>query len=118
MSPVDLTKYVAARAAGYAYMRRLRAIEDEEERHLFELALVRLTLAHELADEELARAWKAVAEAWDFRRVNDLVAKHNEHYPVEANVPMNPRTGSYARDWRRRPYDAAWILERFPPAAL
>ena len=33
---------------------------------------------------------------------------------IEARVPMNPRTGTYSRNWRRSEYGPEWILERFP----
>ena len=96
-------------------MRRLRAIEDEEARHLRELSETWLALAED-EDEtaSFATAWREVASAWDFSRINELIAKHNAYYAIEARVPMNPRTGRYARPWKRGDYTAAWILERFP----
>jgi hypothetical protein len=96
-------------------MRRLRAIEDEETRHLRELGEAWVALADTVGAEAFAIAWHEVASTWDFRRINDLVAKHNAHYAIEARVPMNPRTGRYARTWRRGEYTVEWILERFPP---
>ena len=116
LGPIELDKYLAGQVQGLAYMRRLRAIEDEEARHLRELEAAWTALADETPDEAaFALAWREAAAGWDFRRVNDLVRSHNAYYPVEARVPMNPRTGAYARSWHREPYDAAWILERFPP---
>ena len=56
---------------------------------------------------------------WNFYEVNDLIARHNRWYPIEARLPMDPKTGDYAlingEDYRRRPLDPAWVLERFPP---
>ena len=115
LGPLEVDKYFVERAGGFAYMRRLRAIEDEEARHLRELEEAWHTLAEECDDAAFARVWRETAASWDFRRVNTLIAKHNEFFPVEAQVPMNPRTGDYAKSWRREPYDAAWILERYPP---
>ena len=37
LGPVELDRYLAGQLSGLAYMRRLRAIEDEEARHLREL---------------------------------------------------------------------------------
>jgi hypothetical protein len=38
---------------------------------------------------------------------------------MEARLPMDPRTGDFVKvdgkPYRRRPLDAAWVLERFPP---
>jgi hypothetical protein len=88
-----------------------------------------LTLEHErlLGERYVSRGeeetdWVALARAWDFANVNDLIDRHNRWYPAESRLPMDPTTGDYAlvngRSYRRRPLDAAWILERFPsPAA-
>jgi hypothetical protein len=50
--------------------------------------------------------------------VNDLIDRHNRYYPVESRLPMDPKTRDFAliagEDYRRRPLDAAWALERFP----
>jgi hypothetical protein len=116
LGPLDLDRYLAGQVQGLAYMRRLRAIEDEEARHLRELSEAWLALADDERDDaSFATAWRKVASAWDFRRINELVAKHNAFYAIEARVPMNPRTGRYARTWKRGDYAASWILERFPP---
>jgi hypothetical protein len=50
--------------------------------------------------------------------VNDLIERHNRHYPAESRLPMNPRTGDFVlvngRPYTREPIRASWILERFP----
>ena len=103
LGPVELDRYLAGQLSGLAYMRRLRAIEDEEARHLRNLEEAWRALAEESDDDaEFALAWREVAAGWSFRHVNDLIASHNAYYPIEARVPMNPRTGSYARSWQRR----------------
>ena len=117
LGPVELDRYLAGQLAGLAYMRRLRAIEDEEARHLRELGDAWAALAEEAADDDaFALAWREAAAGWDFRRVNDLIANHNAYYAIEARVPMNPRTGTYAHNWRRSTYGPEWIRERFPPS--
>ena len=116
LGPVDLDRYLAGQMQGLAYMRRLRAIEDEEARHLRELEEAWNTLAtDEPNDARFAVAWREAAAGWNFARINELIAKHNAYFGVEARVPMDPRTGGYKRAWKRDPYGAAWILERFPP---
>lgn len=116
LGPVELDRYLAGQLQGLAYMRRLRAIEDEEARHVRELEEAWRTLADEVRDEAaFGLAWSEVASAWDFRRINELIASHNAYYPIEARVPMSPRTGGYAKSWQREPYEAEWILECFPP---
>jgi hypothetical protein len=116
LGPIELDRYLAGQLQGLAYMRRLRAIEDEEARHLRELDEAWLALADDERDgASFPSDWRKVASAWNFRRINELVAKHNAFYAIEARVPMNPRTGKYARRWKRTDYTAEWILERFPP---
>jgi hypothetical protein len=115
LGPVEPDRYLAGQVQGLAYMRRLRAIEDEEARHLRELEEVWHELADEVGAGEFADAWRERARTWSFRRINRLVASHNAYFPIEASVPMNPRTGGYAKSWRREPYGAEWVLARFPP---
>jgi len=83
---------VRAVAAGPpAYVRRRRAIEDLEEgivRVLVERC--REATAEGLDVREHARA-NAPMRALE--RLNDLVARHNRYYPIEANLPVHPRTG-------------------------
>ena len=66
-----------------------------------------------------AAAWTAHAEAFDFGEVNERIHQHNEWFPIERQLAIDPRTRDYVlingRSYRRRPLDAAWILEQFPP---
>ena len=78
------------------------------------------TLREECAgDPELfARCWRDVAQAWDFEELNALIAQHNEWYPIERDLPLNPRTGEYVgvagRSHRRPVLGPAWVLAQFP----
>jgi hypothetical protein len=85
----------------------------------------RLAGAHEALAEAcagdpaaFAERWPAVVEAWDFDDLNELVAQHNEWYPIERRLPVDPRTGEYVlvtgRSYRREPLGPRWVLERFP----
>mgnify|MGYP001555662664 CR=1 FL=1 len=65
------------------YIRRRRQIEDLEARLLGKLA------AAEVPDETLATA-EFVA---DLEKLNELIARHNRYYPIEANLPIELRTG-------------------------
>jgi hypothetical protein len=104
------------------YMERLREIERETEEQRS-----RLTRAYRLLEEEcagdpdlFARLWRRRADAWRFDKLNALIDEHNEWYPVEASLPMDPRTRDYqrirGRSYRRDPLDAAWVLREFPPS--
>jgi hypothetical protein len=65
-----------------------------------------------------ARRWQAIAEAWSFEELNELIRTHNEWYPVERDLPMDLRTRDYVlvngRSYRRRELGPDWILEQFP----
>jgi hypothetical protein len=107
----DADAQLAALGGPLAWMRRLRAIESAIREHEEQLAA-------EYAEVESAAAWRALAEQWDFTEVNELIERHNRHYPAESRLPMNPRTGDFVlingRPYTREPLDTAWILGRFP----
>jgi hypothetical protein len=113
--------YLASLGGPLPYMQRLREIERLMTAHEEALAAERNRLAREEDDDGAAETWRQVAAAWRFDEVNDLIARHNRWYPVEARLPMDPRRGDFAlvngRDYRLRPLDAEWVLERFPTAA-
>jgi hypothetical protein len=112
--------YLAAARGPLAYMVRLHVIEAQTADHEERLAAAWQALAGECDGdtEAFARGWQTIAQEWQFSELNDLVERHNRWYPVESRLPMDPRTGDYAlvngRDYRLAPYDAEWILERFP----
>lgn len=76
--------------------------------------------AETAGDEALfARRWRALARDWPFEpELNELIAQHNEWYPIERDLPLNPRTGDYVRvggrSYRRPVLGPEWILEQFP----
>jgi hypothetical protein len=103
------------------YMERLREIERETADHQMRLerAYRALQQEHEGDPATFAKRWRARARSWRFDRVNELIAEHNEWYPVESQLPMDPRTRDYqrirGRSYRREPLDERWVLSRFPP---
>ena len=107
----DAGSYLASLGGPLPYMARLREID-------------RLTAVHE---EALASAYaetsgpeerQAIAAGWDFGEVNDLIERHNRWYPIEARLPMDPRSRDFVKiggkPYWREPLDMTWILERFP----
>jgi hypothetical protein len=111
--------YLASLGGPRHYMLRLREIEGMTADHEHELETARARLVSTVSREDFPAAWKAVAEAWRFDEVNDLIERHNRWYPVEARLAMNPRTGDFVlvggKPYRREPLDAEWVLRRFPP---
>jgi hypothetical protein len=118
----EADSYVASLGGPLPYMQRLRTIHDETEQHQKRLEAAWLALAEGCRGDAdaFARRWTRVAERWSFAGVNELIERHNRYFPAEARLPMDPRTGDFAlidgKPYARRPLDAAWILERFPPA--
>jgi hypothetical protein len=115
----DASSAVRAIEGPTIWMRRLRAIEDELDRHEAELAEAWRELAAEVSDpDEFARSWRETAQTWSFARVNELIERHNRNFPVESQLPMDPRTRDFVklngRSYEREPLDEQWILCRFP----
>ena len=111
--------YLSALGGPLPYMVRLRTITEMTADHGRRLADAWEALATEHSDPEaFADAWNAAVERWSFDEVNDLIDRHNRYYPIESRLPMDPKTKDFAlvagQDYRRRPLDAAWALERFP----
>lgn len=111
--------YLSALGGPLPYMLRLRQIAEQTEAHEERLRDAWHALAAASPDEAaFVAAWRAQVERWPFDEVNDLIERHNLYYPAESRLPMDPKTRSYAlvngQDYRKRPLDAAWALERFP----
>ena len=102
------------------WMERLIEIERGTRRARNELERLygELREAFEGDRGAFAARWRAVAEQWDFEEINELVRVHNEWYPVERDLPIDPRTGEYVlitgRSYRREELGPAWVLARFP----
>jgi len=119
-SPSSLEAYLQAGVVP-RFIERARQIEDETRRHRRRLAHAYewMRAKYEGQPERFAERWRTMAAHWNFDALNALIAAHNEWYPVERRLPVNPRTGDYltagGRDWRRTPLDTDWVLEQFPP---
>jgi hypothetical protein len=103
------------------WMERLDDIErgTAAHRRRLERAYAALRAEHAGDPEGFAARWRARAGAWRFDDLNELIRQHNDWYPIERDLPMNPRTGDYVpvggRSYRREELGPSWILERFPP---
>ena len=66
-----------------------------------------------------AARWRELARGWRFDAdLKRLIEQHNDWYPIERDLPLNPRTGDYVRvggrSYRRPVLGPEWILEQFP----
>lgn len=66
-----------------------------------------------------AARWRECARSWDFEQLNVLIEQHNAWYPIERDLPLNPRTGDYVRvggrSYKRPLLGEHWVLEQFAP---
>jgi hypothetical protein len=109
--PRVFTLSVEERLRAYAqgvpsHIRRRRRIEDLEARLIG-------TLAAAAAPAEAAASREVTA---DLALLNDLIARHNRYYPIEANLPIEVRSGRLldrGAPWRPLPaVTAADLLAR------
>jgi hypothetical protein len=67
---------------------------------------------------QFAQRWRAIAESARFDALNELIRQHNEWYPIERDLPLDPRTRDYVkvrgRSHRRPELGPEWVLEHFP----
>lgn len=104
------------------YMERLREIEQETAELSARLERAYRALERQCAGDRTAfrRLWLDRVRTWRFDKLNELIREHNEWYPVEASLPMDPRTRDYVRirgrSYRREEIGPEWVLRRFPPS--
>jgi hypothetical protein len=102
------------------WMERLIEIERGTKRERRRLQTIYEALREECGEDTaiFARRWQAIARAWRFDELNELIRTHNEWYPVERDLPMDLRTRDYVlingRSYRRRELGPDWVLEQFP----
>lgn len=106
------------------WMERVREIDQalKRERRLLEAERRALRARFRRDAAGFAQAWRAFAEARgrsaEYRELNELIRAHNEWYPVERNLPVNPRTGEWVtvggRSFLRPVVGPEWILRELP----
>ena len=102
------------------WMERVDEIDQGVAAEKQRLARAYRALQEECAGDPhaFARRWRVLARSWSFDDLNVLIEQHNDWYPIERQLPMDPRTGDYVRfagrSYRRPMLGARWILEHFP----
>jgi hypothetical protein len=106
------------------WMERVREIDQalRRERRLLEAERRALRARWGLDADGFARAWRAFAgergRSREYRALNELIRAHNEWYPVERDLPVNPRTGEWVtvggRSFLRPVVGVEWILRELP----
>lgn len=106
------------------WMERVREIDRALKRERRLLEAERRTLQARFARDAggFAAAWHAFAAARgrsaEYRELNEQIRAHNQWYPVERNLPVNPRTGDWitvgGRSFLRPLVGVEWVLREFP----
>lgn len=102
------------------WMERVGEIDAGIARERRRLARTYRALRGECGDDRrlFEACWRAVAQQWPFDELNELIRQHNEWFPIERNLPVNPRTGEYVRvggrSYKRPVLGPGWVLEQFP----
>jgi hypothetical protein len=102
------------------YMDRLREIDVGLRLHRVRLEHAHAAVREECGDDRelFARRWRERLRQWPFEQLNELIREHNEWYPMESGLPLDPRTGDYVRragrSYRREEIGPAWALALFP----
>jgi hypothetical protein len=106
------------------WMERVVEIDRrvQRERRLLEAERRALRARHGRDAAGFARAWRAFARergrGREHRELNELIRAHNEWYPVERDLPVNPRTGEWVsvggRSFLRPLVGPEWVLREFP----
>lgn len=103
------------------WMERLGEIEAAmlQARRRLERAYKALQAEYEGDAAGFAARWHDIATGWRFDDLNLLIEQHNEWFPIERQLPVNPRTRDYVlvngKSYRREPLTPDWILTHFPP---
>ena len=102
------------------WMERLGEIDAgiARETRRLERAYNALREEHRGDPATFARRWRDLVRSWSFADVNELIGQHNEWFPIERQLPVDPRTRDYVlvggRPYRRDELGPEWVLEKFP----
>jgi hypothetical protein len=102
------------------WMERIAEIDHSIKAQRQRLGRSYRALREECGDDraQFAARWTAFAQRCHFDELNELIAQHNEWYPIERDLPMDLRTRDYVlingRSYRREPLSAEWVLREFP----
>jgi hypothetical protein len=80
--------------------------------HLCRLGVIERLLTRYLNELRQAADPRRRADQLDLTRLNELIDKHNRYYPIEANLPIDTKSGG-SRDFHPLPaVTVEWLLAR------
>jgi hypothetical protein len=100
-----------------AWSTRKKGIEDLEARWVSALVACHDALVlREASAETISKALDDKAATFDLKKINAQLDIHNRYYPIEASLPIDPKTGDYLVSGRRwfpeEPCTVARLIER------
>jgi hypothetical protein len=96
-----------------AYATRKKRIEDLEVTHVRALLALHDQLAAKgRSAAEIEQALHDKAHGIDLTKMNALIENHNRYYPIEANLPIDYRTGEYTVYGQRWLPEEPWTATR------
>src|SRR5919202_5411324 len=102
------------------WMERLGEIDHGIARERRRLERAYRALQDECGDDRafFAERWHDLASSWRFDRLNELIHQHNDWYPIERQLPVDPRTRDYVlvggSSYRRPVLRPQWVPEELP----
>ena len=102
------------------WMERIAEIDESIAAQRRRLGRAHRQLREECAGDaaQFAARWREFVARCRFDELNELIAQHNEWYPIERDLPMDLRTRDYVlingRSYRREPLSVEWVLRQFP----
>jgi hypothetical protein len=102
---ITLEDRMRAAAGLPAHIRRKRRIEDLQDATVLALEQIFEEAEAEFGkgSDEAEREFLKRAAEIDLQLLNDLIDRHNRYYPIEANLPIDVKTGALlqmGRPWQ------------------
>jgi len=117
---IPLEKKIQAVSGPPYFAVRARQIERITDQLLKDLDIEYRITIDQYGDrpETFAREWEDLIEALPLDSLNDLIERHNEYYPIEANLRIDRGSGAYmmgAAPWEpKEKVTTESLLQQFP----
>ena len=117
---IPLEKKVQALSGPPYYAVRARRIEQLTDQLMEELTVNYSKMMKQFSNspEVFAQKWKESVESVELDTINDLIERHNNYYPVEANLTIDPKSEALmfgSAPWEpRKKVTKESLLQRFP----
>ncbi len=103
------------------YASRAHRIESITHKLMEDLAFEYAGMINRFGEsyEVFAQQWKELVNALELDELNDLIERHNTYYHMEANLQIDPDSGTYLNGsvpWKpKERITVEGLLKRFPP---